>query len=70
MKEDEKFWDTTWVHGLPVRIKCNKGKNQGERVRCDISIVQTALSLKLENTLLRGCFGLWRHSHTHSEEVG
>lgn len=26
VKEDEKFWDTTWVHSLPVRIKRDKGE--------------------------------------------
>lgn len=38
VKEDMKSWDTAWVHGEPVR------KEQEERVRCGISILQIALS--------------------------
>lgn len=65
VREDEKFWDTTWVHGEPVKNHGERLRRRG-RVRCDISIVQIALSFpdlvalpgKLENILLRGSFGL------------
>lgn len=30
VKEDEKFWDTTWVHGEPVRIKHSRGEGEVE----------------------------------------
>lgn len=26
----EKFWDTTWVHGVPVRRKRSKSKKRGK----------------------------------------